>query len=174
MKKIVLYLFTVAALAACTGSTGPMGPPGPQGPSGDGGDAIVGQTFEFEDVDFDYEPGPNLWSTIIDIPGEIEVFDSDAILVYRLEIDGNVETFSLIPQNFFLAEGTIQYVYNHTSMDIEIMIDGDFDLSSLSTAFTNDQVFRFVVIPSDFANDPTVNIDTFSDLLDSGIEIKQF
>lgn len=170
MKKITLYLLTLVFITACTGPEGPMGPEGPPGE----GSGVIGQTFEYEDIKFDYEPDFNMFSTLIDVPDEIEVLESDAILVYRLEIDNGAETFSLIPQNFFLDEGTIQYVYNHTPSDIELIIDGDFDLSNLGTEFTDNQIFRFVVVPADFANDPTINIESFSELIDSGIEFKEF
>ena len=61
-----------------------------------------------------------------------------------------MDTWSLIPQNFFLNDGTIQYVYNHTASDVEIIIEGNFDLSNLSTDYTNNQIFRVVVVPSNY------------------------
>jgi hypothetical protein len=147
MKKIFLLSFVLFALGACSSD----GDVGPQGPPGEPGINILGQTFEFENVSFDYLADSNIYATIIDVPTEIEVEPSDAILVYRRQIlDGN-ETWSLIPQNFFLDGGTIQYVYNHTTTDVELLIDGDFDLSNLSADFTTDQFFRFVVVPSNFA-----------------------
>ncbi|MGO1585653.1 MAG: collagen-like protein [Mesonia sp.] len=159
MKKLFLGIMIAAGLMACEGDRGPQGSPGVN---------IVGQTYEYENVDFGYEPSKNLYATILNVPSEIKVLTSDAILVYRLEeqlVDGNlIETWSLIPQNFFLPQGTIQYVYNHTDVDVELFIDGDFNLSGLDTGFTNNQIFRFVVIPSDFARDPKINIETYDEL----------
>src|SRR5699024_724915 len=105
------------------------------------GDGVIGQTFEFDGVNFDYEPGYNLWATIVDIPNDIEVFDSDAILVFRIESDGDADTFSMIPQSFYLDDGEISYVYNHTAGDVELLIDGNFDLSNLDPGFTDNQIF---------------------------------
>ncbi|MDQ7916708.1 collagen-like protein [Mesonia sp. MT50] len=155
MKKFFLGIMIAAGLMACEGDRGPQGPPGVN---------VVGQTYEYEHVDFIYEPANNLYATILNVPPEIEVLTSDAILVYRLEVQNNVETWSLIPQNFFLPQGTIQYVYNHTDADVELLIDGDFNLSGLDTGFTTNQIFRFVVIPSDFARDPKINIETYDEL----------
>lgn len=170
MKKLFICLLFVSALVACEGDRGPIGPPGSPGTN------IVGQTFEFENINFNYEPGNNLFSYLVDIPSDIEVLESDAILVYRLEVvpgtNGPIDTFSLIPQNYFLPNGTIQYVYNHSQYDVELLITGNFDLGTLSYDFTDNQIFRFVVVPSDFANDPNVNIETYADLQGSGIDIK--
>lgn len=170
MKKLVVCLFIISTLAACEGDRGPQGPPGNPGAN------IVGQTFELENVNFAYEPQNNLYSVLIDIPNDIEVFNSDAILVYRLETvpgtNGPIDTYSLIPQNYFLSNGTIQYVYNHSINDVELLITGNFNLSNLSFGFIQNQIFRFVVVPSDFANNPNVNIQTFADLENSGIEMK--
>jgi len=132
----------------------------------------LGQTFEIENIDFGYLPETGTYNAIIDIPAEIEVLESDAILVYRLEINDGIETWSLIPQNFFLEQGTIQYVYNHTATDVELIIDGNFDLSTLSPDFTQDQVFRFVVVPSDFATTSGVDVSNYEAVM-SALDIQE-
>lgn len=161
MKKIMsLFAFCLLVLVSCS-KDGPIGPPGPQGPPGDSGDGALGQTFEFKDVDLDYYSDVNLYSTIIKIPSEVEVLDSDAILVYRRELVEDTETWSMLPQNFFLDDGTIQYVFNNTDVDVEILIDGNFNLSNLDSFYTKDQFFRFIVVPSNFAFDKSVDISDY-------------
>ena len=67
---------------------------------------------------------------------------------------GSADAWSALPQNFFLGNGDIiQYVFNHTFFDVELLIDGNFDLSLLGSDFTSDQVFRIAVVPSEFATD---------------------
>lgn len=168
MKKLLsLLLLSTVVFISCEGDQGPPGPPGEPGTN------ILGQTFEFT-VDFEYSDETEYFSAIVDIPNDIEVLDSDAILVYRLEVvqgdDGEFDTWSLIPQNFFLDEGTIQYVYNHTDVDVELIIDGNFDISELDTGFTEGQVFRFVVVPSDFAEDTNINISDMEAVM-NGLDI---
>lgn len=156
MKKIfTLLLISVFALTSC-GDDGAIGPQGPQGPPGeDGLDGLDGLGYTFEEtVTFEYLINENLYSKVIQISDDIatEQPEADAVLVYRLEVLTNegveFDTWSLIPQNFFIEEGTIQYVYNHTASDVEIIIDGNFDLFNLDTGFWKNQTFRVIVIPS--------------------------
>ncbi|MDX1761875.1 MAG: hypothetical protein R3218_06940 [Christiangramia sp.] len=149
MKKFLsLIVLASIFLVSCEGDRGPQGPPGEDGLDG------LGYTYE-RTIDFDYFADTGYYSQIIDIPDAVDTFEpeSDAVLVYRLELQpaeggGTVDSWSLLPQNFFTPEGTIQYVYNHTVADIEIIIDGNYDISNLESGFTEDQTFRVVVLPS--------------------------
>jgi hypothetical protein len=151
MKKIFLLLAVTSSLifSSCEGD---------QGPPGQDGVNILGQVFE-ANIDFGYDNSTNLYSSgIISIPNNIEVFESDVILVYRFEEQVTVggqatDVWSPLPQNFFLDNGDIiQYVFNHTFVDVEILIDGNFDLATLGTGFTDDQIFRIAVVPAEFAD----------------------
>ena len=163
----ILSAFVLLFIVACEGPAGPPGFDGLNGLDGlDGEPGIQGQVIEVDGVNFGFDPGNNLFSTIIafsDITN-FEVFESDAVLVYRfdgtvdLDDGSTADAWSQLPQSFFLAEGTIQYVFAHTFVDVELFIDGNFDLSGIDTAFTDDQSFRFVVLPSEFAG--TSRMDT--------------
>jgi hypothetical protein len=161
MKKILLTLATVAILF--TSCEGPQGPPGLDGIN------ILGQTFE-RTVNFQFNVESGLQESLITIPNTIEVYESDAILVYRLDgqLPNNVDLWSLIPQNFFLSNGRIiQYVYNHSFFDVLLMIDGNFDMSTVPLTFTQNQTFRFVVIPSDFARQTGVDINDYNAVMNA-------
>lgn len=162
MKKISLLLgiFTAIFFISCEGPAGPPGFDGRDGLNGeDGEDGIIGQVFEVDNVNFGYDAGNNLYSYLITYSDftNFEVITADAILVYRY--DGTIDyqdntsadAWSLIPQNFFLPQGTIQYTNAHTLRDVEIFIDGDFNLSNLDTGFTNNQLFRIVILPGEFS-----------------------
>lgn len=162
MKKVTLLLGAFIALffISCEGPAGPPGFDGFDGQDGqDGEDGIQGQVFEVDNIDFNYDAGGDIYSYIITYSDftSFPVYESDAVLVYRF--DGSIDyqdnttadAWSLIPQNFFLPEGTIQYTNAHTFIDVEIFIDGNFDLSNLDTAFTDNQLFRIVILPSQFA-----------------------
>ena len=161
MKKVtvVLGVFLSLFLIACEG---PVGPPGfdgldgPQGPPGqDGEDGIQAQVFEVDNVNFTYRSIDNIFEAPIVFQDftDFETVEGDAVLVYRFDgvvdfEDGSSEdSWVMIPQNFFLESGTIQYVPSHTSVDVNILIEGNFDLSTLSTDFTDNQLFRIAILP---------------------------
>ena len=79
-------------------------------------------------------------------------------MIYRLEDVVNIgglptNAWSLLPQNFFLEDGNIiQYIFNHTFSDVELLIDGNFDLSTLDPGFTQNQRFRVVILPASQIN----------------------
>lgn len=187
MKKTTLVLgaFLTLFFVACEGPAGPPGLDGFDGQDGqpglDGEPGIEAQVFEVEGVNFDYSAADNLFETILVFEDftSFEVLKEDAILVYRFDglvdfQDGSSEdSWGLIPQNFFLAEGTMQYVPSHTLLDVSILIDGNFDLSTLSTDFTDDQIFRVVIIPGVVAESAKVDQSNISAVMSSlGLEEK--
>lgn len=161
MKKLLFTLATIAILfTSCEG---------PQGPRGLDGINILGQTFE-RTVNFQFNFESGLQESLVTFPSFVEVYESDAILVYRLDgqLPNNVDLWSLIPQNFFLSEGRIiQYVYNHSFFDAQLMIDGNFDLATVPSSFTQNQTFRFVVVPSDFATQTGVDINDYNAVMNA-------
>ena len=157
MKKIFSLLFVSTFLFASCSDDGEPGPQGPQGPPGEDGLGAIPAIFEIES-DFIYDTNADYWTTDL-ITFEdftnFEVLEDDVVLVYRLDDisqldDGSdVDEWSLLPQNFFTNEGTIQYVFNHTFVDAEIFIDGNYTLNNLDAGFTDGQIFRVVIIPGD-------------------------
>ena len=167
MKKLFLLSFVLFALGACS-DDGEVGPRGPQGPEGEPGINILGQTFgDLTARNFDFDEEFNLYNHFLDIPEDVEVLESDAILAYRLEVIGGVETWNLLPKTYFLDEGRIiQYSFNHTSEDVEIIITGNFDLSNLEEGFLENQYFKFVVIPSDFVDEMNVDVSNHDEVME--------
>ena len=154
MKNILLFLAVSSTilLSSCEGDPGPPGEPGVN---------ILGQVFEFT-TDFDYDAQSNSQvSPTFSFP--VTVFESDVILVYRLFKDpvdipneAPADLWQQLPYSDFSQAdiGNIfQYTFNHTFIDIQFVIDGNFDLNTLSgTDFTNDQTFRIAVVPAEFAD----------------------
>ena len=75
------------------------------------------------------------------------------MLVYLLEgvTTNGDDIWSQLPQTFFLSQGTLLYSFDHTFFDVRLFLDGNFDLSTLGSQFTNDQTFRIAIVPSEFA-----------------------
>jgi hypothetical protein len=148
MKKIFLLIAITGSLilSSCQGDPGPPGAPGIN---------ILGQVFE---VTVNFTTG-NDFSRLVTIPSNVEVFESDVILVYWLEdvvpdgTGGTLDVWSQLPQTIYLdSGGSFQYTFNHTFIDVLLFLQGDVDLSTLGSGFTIDQVFRIAIVPSEFAD----------------------
>lgn len=150
MKNLLLFL----AFSSTIFFTSCEGDPGP--PGKDGG-VLLAQVFE-KTVNFQYDANNgNFASPFIAFP--FTVYESDVVLVYRYEgqavIGGgaNADVWSPLPQNIFYNNGDIiQYIFTHTFVDVQMLIEGNFDLSTLNDASVLDnQTFRIAVVPAEFA-----------------------
>lgn len=147
MKKLtVLGIFLAVFAISCEG---------PQGPAGFDGDALVGDTYEIDNVDF------NEIDNTIAVQFNQDIVNGDAVLVYRLDgVDNNLDIWEPLPTTIFL-EGTsyLQYRFNYTLADVEIIVESD-NLNAISDDFMLNQVFRIVVLPSDLIG--TVDTSNFN------------
>jgi tRNA threonylcarbamoyl adenosine modification protein (Sua5/YciO/YrdC/YwlC family) len=79
--------------------------------------------------------------------------ESDVILTYILwDIVQNRPIWRAVPQTVFFPEGTLVYNYDFTQSDVRLFLEGTVDFKSLENVWTQGQVFRIVVVPSDFPN----------------------
>lgn len=150
MKKNILSLgiFIALFMFSCEG------PEGPPGRDGDPGVNIVGQTYEIANVNF----SSNKVDERFVFP--VSNVDGDAVLVYRLEeVDSGLDVWEPLPTAtiFFSNGGFFQYRFNYTLGDVDIIAESD-DIDAVPAEFTQNQVFRIVVVPSDLAS----TIDTKS------------
>lgn len=152
MKKFSILLGTFLALffMACEG---PAGPPGFDGK--DGKDGIDGSIFEalvFEiDVDLTYNASNNTYVFNEAFSAHnIELFQNDAILVYRLEeVDNSLDVRRQLPQPFFTDLGLLYYNFDFTQNDYSIYVEPDFDAASVAQSLVTNQIFRVLIIPAD-------------------------
>ena len=138
MKKL-LSLVIVAFLFACEG---PQGPPGFDGQ--DGG-LIVSSAFEIA-IDFTAE---NNYEFIE--PYGFDLFPYDMTLVYILwDTDNGQDIWRLLPQSTTFEDNTsLTYNFDFTQNDVRFFLEGDTNFSTLDPVWTNNQIFRVVVIPAD-------------------------
>ena len=150
MKKRYTLILLALILISCEGSVGPPGPPGPQGLPGADGSGLLGQVFE---VAADLNAGTN-FEYFVEIPSEIEVFDSDVVMVYRLMgvFEGS-DIWEPLPQTIFRDSGILLYGFDYTLFDVRLFLDGDADFSRLDRDDTDDLIYRIAIIPADFAKD---------------------
>ncbi|RNC87075.1 MAG: hypothetical protein ED556_06530 [Winogradskyella sp.] len=142
MKRI-LTLITVFGLLF-TACEGPQGPPGFDGFDGQDGAIIASSAFEIV-VDFN---AANNFEFIE--PYGFDVFPTDVTLVYILwdTINGQ-DVWRLMPQTIIFQDGNdLVYNFDFTQLDVRFFLEGS-DLDNLDDVWTQDQVFRVVVVPAD-------------------------
>ena len=153
MKKIIL-LFTIVGLFGFQSCSGPEGPQGPTGYN------VEAEVFEVY-ADF---TTTNNFSTLNNLNPPI--LSSDMILVYRLfEADNGADVWRLMPQTVYLTEGELIYNYDFTKNDINIFLDADFDLRTLTVAYSRNQLFRIVIIPGYFSSRSTIDFKDYNEVI---------
>ncbi|WP_299253365.1 collagen-like protein [uncultured Aquimarina sp.] len=176
MKKIFTLLFLSSILfTACEGDQGPPGfdgLPGPEGPAGD-----VASVFEIDNVDFASTDGISA-SIGVTIPNQIEVFESDVALVFVVDpiataANNGVEVWEPLPRTFLFTDGGFaQFRYNFIFddpsgiFDLEIILESD-NFTTLDTSFTQNQIFRIVIVPGAFAQNKNIDLYTMENVLSS-------
>ncbi|TXE10839.1 hypothetical protein ES711_02750 [Gelidibacter salicanalis] len=142
MKKIATLLCVIAlTFTACSGDQGPPGPPGLDGINGG---IITSSAFE---IDVNFNAANNF--SITENYG-FDVKPSDVALVYILwETDNGTDIWRLLPQSVAFESGTLVYNFDFTQTDVRFFLDGTVDLNTLDAEWTQNQVFRVVVIPAD-------------------------
>ncbi|AWW33199.1 hypothetical protein DN752_14590 [Echinicola strongylocentroti] len=143
MRKLLLLLFVATTFMI----QGCEGPPGPQGPPGEPGGLFVGETFEVE-VSFN---DANNYSKLFDLDPPME--EGDAILIYMNEaspVYDDRNAWRLLPQTFYIEQGTLVYNFDHTPSTFSIFMDNSpVDFAQLTTYWTDNLLFRVVIVPSD-------------------------
>jgi hypothetical protein len=144
LKLIPLLLIVVALFQGCNGPQGPEGPQGPQG------NALVGTTFDLVDVDFN--AGNQYQFGLTFANAKVNVEESDAVLVYIDWEDVNGSpAYRLLPQTAFLTSGILTYNFDRTNTDFSVFLDGTAPRNTLPAEYTQNQRFRVIIVPADFA-----------------------
>ena len=88
------------------------------------------------------------------------IYNSDMVLVYRLfDVLNGQSLWRQLPQAVYLPQGELDYNFDFTRNDIEIFLESDFDLATLGAFWSQNQVFRVVIIPGYFSNKNNNAID---------------
>lgn len=152
----ILALFLMISCDVSSGTRGPEGPPGPAGP--------VGQGFEVE-ADFNQS---NNYSQIFAFPESAEVLDTDIVVVYWLfevnEQTGN-DVWQQLPATVFFQDGQFQYAFDHTLADVQLFLQGNIDLNTLGTGYTQNQLFRVAILPVDYVQSNNINLNDMDQVM---------
>ncbi len=161
MKKTIGIL-TLAAAVVLLSCEGEPGPPGQDGVS------FLGNVFEVKG-DFTSQ---NNYELFYEFPAGFEMYESDIVLVYILweVVEGNdggtVDVWRPLPQSVVLNEGILQYNFDYTFGDVRIFLDGDINFNILLPAEKENQIFRIVVFPADYAKNNLVDVENLDAVMD--------
>ncbi|AOR29497.1 hypothetical protein FORMB_24800 [Formosa sp. Hel1_33_131] len=135
MKKLV-SLLSVVLFMSCVVE---------EGIDGRDGGLIVSSAFE---IVVDFNPSNNY--EIVE-PYGFDVFEYDVTLVYILwETDNGQDVWRLLPQStIFVGGATLTYNFDFTQTDVKLFLEGTANFDNLSAVWTQDVVFRIVVVPAD-------------------------
>ena len=162
MKRIlsIIALFTIV-LTACEGAPGPPGPAGFDGQNGQNGE--LAPSFQVGNVNF--SPSNNYK---VRVNYGFEVFPSEVTLVYILWEDNAGQAndiWRLLPQTVIFNDGNdLVYNYEFTQTYVDFFLEGS-NLGILGGEWTQNQVFRVVVVPAESAEGfDASSIDLISEL----------
>jgi len=159
MKRLLSFISVFALfLNSCEG---PQGPPGFDGQNGTN---IVGQSFE-RTINF---TSTNNYQETLEVPLNIELFESDMVLVYRLigQVDG-FDVWKALPETIYIdSVEEFQYNFEHNFDFITIFIESHptFDFNLLTNDEMLNQTFRIVILPVDFINSNNIDINNYNDV----------
>jgi len=149
MKKIFLLLTAFAGMALTQSCEGDAGP---QGPQGEQGTALVSDVYEITNVNF-VNDGSDYYGIVYQFP---QIYEGDMVLAYRLKgsTTGGADIWESLPKTYYFLSGELEYNFDFTRSDISIYLDQSSN-SVLTPAYTQNQVFRVVIVPGDLANKMT-------------------
>jgi hypothetical protein len=79
---------------------------------------------------------------------------SDMVLVYHLyDVVNGADVWRQMPQTYYLsAGGMLNYNFDFTRNDVNLFLEANFNLNTLSPTWTQGQTFRIVIVPGYFSN----------------------
>ncbi|WP_290696381.1 dihydrolipoamide dehydrogenase [Lacinutrix sp.] len=159
MKRI-LFVISIFALflTSCSGTDGL------DGRDGQDGGIFVAQSFE-RTIDL---VSSNNFQQTLEIPLDIDLFESDMVLVYRLNGQaGGFDVWKVLPETIYTNNGQeFQYNFEHNFDFVTIFIDGPstFNFNNLLPGDTLDQTFRIVILPVDFVNSKNIDVNNYGEV----------
>ena len=160
MKRIISFISVFALLlTSCTGEQGPPGFDGFNGQDGLNGETAI--AFEI-DGNFNAANGFQIQRFY-----DFEVFQNEVTLVYRLWdiTENDLDIWRLLPQTVIFNDGSdLVYNFDFTQEDVIVFLESTSDLGSLGPQWTENQIFRVIVVPADVLGNVDVsNLDAVLD-----------
>lgn len=116
----------------------------------------ISEVFEYTNVDFNSANG---FGVYLDYP--YTIYNSDMVLVYHLydNVNGQ-DVWRLMPQTYYFnGGGELDYNFDFTTTEAFVFLDANFDMNTLDASWTQNQIFRVVVVPANFGNRMATSLD---------------
>ncbi len=80
------------------------------------------------------------------------IYSSDMVLVYHLyDVVNGDDVWRIMPQTYYFDNGVeLDYNFDFTKYDVNLFLDSNDNLNNFSSAWTQNQTFRLVVVPGSF------------------------
>jgi len=103
---------------------------------------------------------------------DIDIFDSDVVLVYR-NTNSNTNSapvWQFIPKTYYLSGGReLDYNFDFTTKDIQIYTQANFDQNTMSAEEKNqyliNQTFRMVLVPASYGKNANVDYNDYNSVI---------
>ncbi|RDC64642.1 hypothetical protein [Adhaeribacter pallidiroseus] len=198
MKKILqlfLAFSILVCLASCKGDDGKDGAPGPAGPAGTPGaqgpvgpqgppgtSADTAQVFDFPAPNFEADDDGNYEIGIDFAANDIEVGETDIVLAYLLTRVGqsngqDIPFWSALPQTYYVDGSPITFNYAYSNLGLILSLEAGFNLAEPGkdyTRFTNNNVYRIVLIPGRVGGRTTGKPLTKADLSKFPVDLNDY
>ena len=89
------------------------------------------------------------------------MLDSDKVLVYRLKgvVSGN-DVWQQIPTTIFVNNtDEVNYDFDFTKNDVQIYVDGNYNVMTVTPQYYNNQTFRIVLVPAGYLKGTSSPVD---------------
>jgi hypothetical protein len=151
MKKIITLLAIVGmfSLQSCTVNDNPA--------------VVDNDTIsEVFEVTKSFDLANNYTATVSLFPA---IYSSDVVLVYHLYgVVNGEDVWRLMPQTYYMSDGgALDYNFDFTVNRVKIFLGADFNLSTLSSSWTQNQTFRIVIVPGSFST--SINKNNYSEVI---------
>lgn len=71
-----------------------------------------------------------------------------------------------LPASIYFDDGSeMQYTFDHTEFDVQLLLYGNVDLSTVGDDYTQEQLFKVVVLPVEYVETNNVNLGNLQEVM---------
>ena len=83
-----------------------------------------------------------------------------------MDVVNGQDVWRLLPQTYYMSDGgALDYNFDFTVNRVTIFLGADFNLGTLASSWTQNQVFRIAIVPAAFSK--TVNTKNYTEVINA-------